>query len=68
MDTPIYLHLKFAILQFENQVWWTGFLVYFKLEFFMLQQAEESSSNQKKIQFIKLDFQTRELQTSSADI
>ena len=29
-------------------VWWTGFLVYFKLEFFMLQQAEESSSNKKK--------------------
>ena len=26
-------------------VWWTGFLVYLKLEFYRLQQAENSSSN-----------------------
>ena len=43
---PIHLHLIFTILQFEIHiaVWWTWFLVYFKLEFYRLQQAEKSSS------------------------
>ena len=38
-------------LQFSNlkyPVWWTWFLVYFKLEFYRLQQAEKSSSNYEK--------------------
>ena len=43
--------LQFSSLKY--QVWWTGFLVYFKLEFYRLQQAEKFS--RKKIQLIKLD-------------
>ena len=35
----------------KYQVWWTGFLVYFKLEFYWLQQAEKSSSNLEKNPF-----------------
>ena len=36
-------------------VWQTWFLLYFKLGFYKLQQAEKSSSNWEKIQFIKLE-------------
>ena len=35
--------LQFSSLKYP--VWWTGFLVYFKLEFHRLQQTEKSSSN-----------------------
>ena len=52
----IYLYLIFAILEFEisSLMNWI-FFVYFKLECLRLQQAEKLSSNQEKIQFIKLD-------------
>ena len=43
-------------------------LVYFKLEFYTLQQAEKSSSNlEKKSSLWNLIFETGELQKSSAD-
>ena len=49
-------------LQFFNlkyNVWWSGFLDCFKLEFHRLQQVEKSSSNWKKIahqtQYFKLE-------------
>ena len=45
--------LQFSSLKYP--VWWTWFLVYFKLEFYRLQQAEKSSSLGKPPQFIKLD-------------
>ena len=38
--------LQFSSLKYP--VWWTGFLVYFKLEFYRLQQAEKFSSNREK--------------------
>ena len=38
--------LQFSSLKY--QVWWIGFLVYFKLEFYRLKQAEKSSSNWQK--------------------
>ena len=48
-----YWFLQFFSLKYK--VWWTGFLVCFKLEFYRLQQAEKSSSNWKKTWFIKLN-------------
>ena len=61
-NPSIYLHLIFAILQFEISILmnWTGFLDYYKLEFYSLQQAGKSSSS-------NLIFQAGELQKSSAD-
>ena len=50
-------------LQFLNlkyKVWWSGFLDFFKLEFYRLQQTEKSS-------WSNWIFQTRQLQNSSAD-
>ena len=38
--------LQFSSLKYW--VWWIEFLVYFKLEFYRLQQAEKSSSNWEK--------------------
>ena len=46
---PIYLYLIFTIFEFEIiPVWWTWFLVYFKLEFYRLQWTEKCSSNKEK--------------------
>ena len=45
--------LQFFCLKYP--VWRTWFLLYFKLGFYRLQQAEKSSSNWEKIQFIKLE-------------
>ena len=63
--SPIYLDSIFAIFLFETTSWtdWI-FSIYFKLGFYRLLQAEKSSSNWEKIQFIKLSgrrtFQTGE--------
>ena len=49
-----YLSPYLSALDFWNStVWWTWYLVYFKLGYW-LQQAEKSSLNWEKIQFIKL--------------
>ena len=53
-----------SIFSLKYRVWWTWSLVYFKLEFYRLQQqSEKSSANYEKI----LTFQTGELQKSSAE-
>ena len=49
LDSCIFRSLKLY------PVWQTWFLLYFKLGFYKLQQAEKSSSNWEKIEFIKLD-------------
>ena len=58
---PIYLYLIFTIFEFEIiPVWWTRFLVYFKLEFYRLQPTEKCSSS-------NLIFQSGELEKFSLD-
>ena len=40
-EPPIYLHSIFQFCSLKYRAWWTGFLVYFKLEFYRLQKAEK---------------------------
>ena len=64
ITTPIDLRMIFEKLSLENRVWWTGFLVYFELEFYCLFNLQKSSFNRLKI---KLNFSNSIFQKSCAD-
>ena len=57
---PIHLYLIFEKSSWKTQVWQTGFLIYFKLDFYCLCSLQKISFQidfcRLKIQFVELDF------------
>ena len=47
---PVYLHLIFEKSSLKIRVWWTGFFVYFELDFYCLCSLQNSSVKQTKNQ------------------